>query len=83
MRETLHHGRIRHVSVLINVFTFDIMLHLPRDFDPAKNNAVNITHVSKMSVWYRGASCPGDATKEYEIAPEKPTVRYNIFARLL
>lgn len=59
------------------------MLHLPRDFDPAKNNAVNITHVSKTSCLVSGASCPGDATKEYEIAPEKPTVRYNIFARVL
>jgi len=22
------------------IYTFDIMLHLPRNFDPAKNNAV-------------------------------------------
>jgi len=33
----LHHIRQR---VDKRIYTFDIMLHLPRNFDPAKNNAV-------------------------------------------
>jgi len=35
----LHHMRIRQ-RVDQRIYMFDIMLHLPRNFDSAKNNAV-------------------------------------------
>jgi len=33
---------LRHIRQHVDkrIYTFDIMLHLPRNFDPAKNNAV-------------------------------------------